>query len=111
MDTKTPATDSIEMFDPSDVQPDWERMEVNRGLRPAGWTPKWDECGFCGRPLDPSKPVAQFHLSVTGELFPVAMENADAHPDTQGWFSIGGGCMRKLPKAYRTEPTVIGAGA
>ena len=59
-----------------------------------------DYCMFCGRGVKPlaNGLPASVHMNVNGTLFPVAEDHEG--PDSQGWFSVGPECAKKVPREY-----------
>lgn len=61
-----------------------------------------EHCLFCGRATDGSRWV---HMVTDGTLFAVA-EDHESDPDSQGWFSVGPECARKVPAAYVSRQVI-----
>jgi hypothetical protein len=90
-----------ETFNPEPLRPTYEQREKNGNVKPGAS----DRCEFCNRPMaEYDGAVAQIHLdSSTGEYFRADLE-LDTDPRSQGWFSIGSACAKKLPRAYVSFP-------
>ena len=70
-----------------------EAADYDKNVQKKG---KDNPCIICGRYVDPDT-TQMVHLSYHGGL--MANDN-DSHPDSQGFFSIGAGCAKKIPAAY-----------
>jgi hypothetical protein len=90
-----------ETFEPSPVRPNWEQRERNGNVKPEAA----DRCQFCNRPMaDYDGDAAQIHLDGSnGEYFRVDLE-LETDSRSQGWFSIGSACAKKVPRAYVSFP-------
>lgn len=89
------------MFDTTELHPTADQRERNERIKPQA-----DRCYLCGRPVKDWQdgPVWSVHLNgATGELFPVA-EDHDTDPASQGWFTIGSECAKRIPAAYVSKP-------
>jgi len=90
----TPA--AVAMFDLESIQ-DHANWERNGDLPSKGGHD--DRCLLCNRPLTGGA-KAMVHMSNGNELFPASYNNWE-DPESQGCFSVGAGCVRKVPAAYR----------
>lgn len=60
------------------------------------------ECLICGRPLVEAR-AWWVHMTTTADL-----TDEPRHLDSQGYFPVGAGCARRIPRAFRwTEAEVF----
>jgi len=63
-----------------------------------------EPCKLCGQVIsDKALDTSWFvHMTVSGELFPVAVELGD-HEGSQGFFPIGASCAKRIPKEFKKK--------
>ena len=63
-----------------------------------------DECRFCGRPIRQAKSFQVHEVGGGGYLAPVGEDYTDGNSDL-GWWSIGSGCAKGIPAAFKEKHT------
>lgn len=91
-------------MDTTITRPDWSDYSADADRRERNEERAYDKglepCFFCGNGVkDPLK--HQVHFVTDGTLFPVD-EDHDNDPESQGWFSVGPDCAKKLPAGFVT---------
>ena len=57
-------------------------------------------CDFCGRPIVLARSYA-IHIVGAGSTLAAMADTTDHGEEDLAWFSVGSGCARKIPAAYR----------
>jgi hypothetical protein len=92
-----------DLFHLGDVMLSFDRIERNQLQRPAGWSPKWEPCVVCGRPLAPGadgEGSTRVLMDSDLNLLPAV---AEVIPGEFESLPVGTSCVKKVPKAYRWE--------